>query len=132
MANWKEKDFDPANKTYTYWLMVHGEWVKLTRTNLVTIPFDETLHSTHAPALRYGPLTEHYDTDDFLLVDLINRSISLLPEEQQDAFRLRYYDDLSYHEISDRSQCSLETAKVRVFFAVRRLRDLLQHIVKDF
>lgn len=58
----------------------------------------------------------------------LRQAIAKLPAKMQQCTRLRIYQDLSYREISVAMKLSIETVKVHLFQARRRLRALLQDI----
>ncbi len=58
----------------------------------------------------------------------LQRAIEKLPEKMQQCTRLRIYQDLSYREIAVTMKLSIETVKVHLFQARKKLRNLLQDI----
>ncbi len=65
------------------------------------------------------------------LLQLIQTSLELLPEDYREAFVLREYNGLSYNEISDIIGESLDVVKVRIFRAKKKLRDILAPYLAD-
>ncbi|HLP27457.1 MAG TPA: RNA polymerase sigma factor [Candidatus Didemnitutus sp.] len=65
------------------------------------------------------------------LLQLIQTSLELLPEDYREAFVLREYNGLSYNEISDIIGESLDVVKVRIFRAKKKLRDVLAPYLAD-
>lgn len=56
----------------------------------------------------------------------IRELISLLPDEQQEVVRLRYYDKLSFAEIAEHTDVSINTALGRMRYALINLRRMIQ------
>ncbi|MBU3742787.1 MAG: sigma-70 family RNA polymerase sigma factor [Candidatus Kapabacteria bacterium] len=52
--------------------------------------------------------------------------LSGLPEKQRETFCLRYYDELTYEEISQIMQCALGTAKANYHWAVKKIAEALR------
>lgn len=52
--------------------------------------------------------------------------IDLLPEDQQEVVRLRYYSDLSFREIAEQTNVSINTALGRMRYALINLRKLIK------
>ena len=58
---------------------------------------------------------------------LVRKFVDKLPEKYQKLVKLRYFKELSYKEISDKTNSPLGTIKAQLF----RARDLLFQIMKD-
>ena len=56
----------------------------------------------------------------------IRSLIDLLPEEQQEVVRLRYYSKLSFQEIAEHTDVSINTALGRMRYALINLRRLIK------
>lgn len=50
--------------------------------------------------------------------------IALLPESQRTVLIMRFYDDLSFKEIAEKTQCSINTALGRMRYAIMNLKKL--------
>src|SRR5690606_31533992 len=57
--------------------------------------------------------------------DLLIRELSKLPEKQREVFSLRYFDDLSYNEISALLGTTVGGLKANYFHAVKKLSEKL-------
>jgi RNA polymerase sigma-70 factor (ECF subfamily) len=56
----------------------------------------------------------------------IRNLIELLPEEQQEVVRLRYYSKLSFQEIAEHTDVSINTALGRMRYALINLRRMIK------
>ena len=56
---------------------------------------------------------------------LINRALSTLPEEQKEAVVLKVWTDMTFEEIAEVQQCSLQTVASRYRYAIARLKELI-------
>ena len=92
-----------------------------------------------------------YDNDDFSIFDLISgneenieekliseqiqhdltRMLVFLPENQQEVIKLRFFDGLSFKEIADQTETSINTTLGRVRYALINLRKIMDqhHII---
>ncbi|MFZ9870582.1 MAG: RNA polymerase sigma factor [Candidatus Kapaibacteriota bacterium] len=85
------------------------------------LEFDELLYNP-------GESREHERNE---MMDLIARALELLPQDMREAFVLREYQGLSYKEMTVILDIKLETAKVRVFRARQRIKEILQPYLDD-
>jgi RNA polymerase sigma-70 factor (ECF subfamily) len=60
----------------------------------------------------------------------IERALSMLPNEQREAFLLKHVEDLTYEEIAAMTGVSVPALKMRVKRACDGLRDLLQGVYR--
>ncbi len=65
------------------------------------------------------------------LLQLIQTSLDLLPDDYREAFVLREYNGLTYNEIADVIGQSLDVVKVRIFRAKKKLREILAPYLAD-
>lgn len=56
----------------------------------------------------------------------VRRLVELLPEEQKEVVRLRYYGGLSFKEIADQTEVSINTALGRMRYALINLRRMIK------
>lgn len=70
------------------------------------------------------PLESHADQE---LRSLVSGALADLPQAQQQAIELAYYDGLSHAEIAARLNQPLGTVKTRIKLGMSKLRDSLRH-----
>ena len=76
--------------------------------------------------LRFAEPTAEDDIVHGEMEQTIRDLIDLLPEEQQEAVRLRYYSKLSFQEIAEQTEVSINTALGRMRYALINLRRLIK------
>ncbi|MFC2131315.1 RNA polymerase sigma factor [Bacteroidota bacterium] len=69
------------------------------------------------------------ETDE--LLNLVKRGIELLPKDIRELFILREYDGLSYSEIAEITESNMNTVKVKLFRAKKKLRKILEPYMED-
>jgi RNA polymerase sigma-70 factor (ECF subfamily) len=57
--------------------------------------------------------------------DRVRKMVDMLPEDQREVIILRHYADLSFKEIADLTQCSINTALGRMRYGLINLRKLM-------
>ncbi len=65
------------------------------------------------------------------LLNLIKTALDLLSEEDRELFIMREYDNLSYDEIADITDRNVNTIRVRLFRAKKKLRKILKPYMAD-
>ena len=65
------------------------------------------------------------------MLRLIAMAIELLPHDMKEAFVLREYQGLSYNEITVLLNIKVETAKVRVFRARQKIKEILEPYLNE-
>jgi RNA polymerase sigma-70 factor (ECF subfamily) len=90
--------------------------------NAAAVEFDDTM---------YNPGVSR-EADRSEMMQLIHTALELLPHDMREAFVLREYDGMPYQEIADLLQIKLETAKVRVFRAKQKIREILEPYLNEF
>ena len=76
--------------------------------------------------LRYAENTAEDDIVHGELMETVRRLIDELPDEQQEVVRLRYYSKLSFQEIAEQTEVSINTALGRMRYALINLRRLIK------
>ena len=90
---------------------------------IVDIPDDiERDRILNAPTLTVGNVETSYHNEQ-TYTDLENM-ITLLPEPQQEVVRMRIYENRSFKEIAELTDCSINTALGRMRYAVINLRKM--------
>ena len=56
----------------------------------------------------------------------VARLVDFLPENQQEVIRMRYYEDLSFKEIADKTGVSINTALGRMRYAILNMRRIAE------
>ena len=74
------------------------------------------------------PITDH-SVEQGLVVDQIysdlHRMINFLPDEQREVLRMRIFDDMSFKDIADITNVSINTALGRMRYALINLRKMM-------
>ena len=68
--------------------------------------------------------SEYVDFDNEVLIRL-QKAIIGLPDKQRLVFNMRYYDDLSYEEISAITGSSVQTLKTNYHYAKEKIKDCI-------
>ena len=76
--------------------------------------------------LRYAENTAEDDIVHSELMESVRMLIDELPEEQQEVVRLRYYSKLSFQEIAEQTEVSINTALGRMRYALINLRRMIK------
>ena len=76
--------------------------------------------------LRFAEPTTEDDMVHSEMEQTIRDLIELLPEEQQEVVRLRYYSKLSFQEIAEQTEVSINTALGRMRYALINLRRMIK------
>ena len=76
--------------------------------------------------MRFSEPTAEDDIVHGEIEETVRELIALLPDEQQEVVRLRYYDKLSFAEIAEQTDVSINTALGRMRYALINLRRMIQ------
>jgi len=117
--------FDPSRGSgVRAWLttIVHHRAIDLLRKRSGRLrdqtPLDEAEAAVASPE-PWGEVAARLDRDR------VRAAVAALPDDQQRAIELAYFDGLSHREIADRTGMPLGTVKGRVRLGLRKLRGLL-------
>ena len=72
---------------------------------------------------------EHTVEDDMVSAQItsdVRRLVEMLPEEQREVVMLRYYSELSFKEIAEQTNVSINTALGRMRYALINLRKMIK------
>jgi len=102
-----------------------------------------TIARNHCLSHRSRSKRQYVEVEDFHLVyrdvpyeqkellQLIQTTLELLPDDYREAFVLREYNGLSYNEIAEIIGESIDVVKVRIFRAKKKLREILAPYLAD-
>lgn len=76
--------------------------------------------------MRFSEPTAEDELVNSEIEQTIRDLIDLLPEEQQEVVRLRYYSKLSFQEIAEQTEVSINTALGRMRYALINLRRMIK------
>ena len=76
--------------------------------------------------LRFAEDTVEDDIVHHELMDTVRRLVEELPEDQREVVRLRYYSKLSFQEIAEHTEVSINTALGRMRYALINLRRMIK------
>jgi RNA polymerase sigma-70 factor (ECF subfamily) len=94
--------------------------------HLQTIKNHLSIESDHISYVSDRKADDYFDEET--AVHRINEAINSLPEKQKIVFHLRYYEGLSYHEISDITETSVGALKASYHHAVKKIESFLKEI----
>lgn len=89
---------------------------KRSRTN--TIGFEPEVHSNG---------TSGMELDGDAIAHRLNTCVALLPDKQRAVFCMRYYDEMTYEEMSSVTGTSIGALKASYHHAVKKLEDYILH-----
>ena len=76
--------------------------------------------------LRFAENTVEDEIVHSELMETVRRLVEELPEDQREVVRLRYYSKLSFQEIAEQTEVSINTALGRMRYALINLRRLIK------
>lgn len=92
---------------------------------------EEDLYEYNTTALIEKVQSDWQPTPEDEIIDkqrfqLLRYAVSQLPEKYRTVIELRYYEDLSYEEISERLSITLSNVKIQIMRAKQMLSELMQ------
>ena len=98
--------------------------------HLKTISDDET----EVPLFNSTKFSEK-NIEDELVINQVHKDLNIvveqLPKEQKEVVILRYYKDLSFKEIAEQTNVSINTALGRMRYAIINMRKIMEEINVD-
>lgn len=79
----------------------------------------------------YLPDEDDRTGDDIIIKQALRKAIAELTDDFREALELRYYEGLSYEEISETLNIGLSLAKVRVFRAKQQLQKIMAPYIHE-
>ena len=76
--------------------------------------------------LKYSEKCQESQIIEQQNLDTLKQMLSYLPENQQEIVFLRFYEDLSFREIAEQKEISINTALGRMRYALINLRKMIQ------
>lgn len=111
-------------------------WISRIAHNLIIDYFrqeknENTVSNDEAPVdlLNNPTLCDGTIEDELIKVQItsdIRKLISFLPENQREVLEMRYYQDLSFKEIADKTGVSINTALGRMRYAILNMRRMAE------
>ncbi len=78
-----------------------------------------------------GVQDDESSSDKKELLGLIKKGLKQMPEEYREYFVLREYDGFSYLEIAEIMNTNIDTVKVKIFRAKKKMREILAPYMKE-
>lgn len=122
--------YDPSRGTPTAWLvtLTRSRGIDRLRSRVskggkTSVSIEESPAAHDAAGDGPGPLDTYADRE---LSSAVIKAMAELPEAQQQALELAYYEGLSHTEIAERLKQPLGTIKTRIKLGMDKLKGLLQ------
>lgn len=117
------KEFRGESKFFTYLYRIAMNY----SLNHLSKKKRETQRSTDIDSMDIASDDKNTDElmDDTARTKLLEEAIGKLPEQQRAVFNMRYYDDLSYEEISKITNKTVGGMKANYFHAVKNIQKFL-------
>lgn len=102
---------------------------------LSTISIDQPVEGEDGGSMQFDLRDSGLDPNETLLKQQRKRYLQMAMDRIPDSFRklveLRYFDELSYEEISEKMEIPLGTVKAKLFRSRELLEDEMKKVIKD-
>ena len=115
-------------KAYLY-QSVHNRCMKYFRHIKVERKYTNYLHYTLIDEELYQPVTDGYPVANLISQEMeaiVEKALQSLPEKCREIFCLQRFEDLSYAEIAEKLNISVNTVKTQITRATQKLRENLK------
>ena len=111
------------------------DWLRKKQVKGGGAEFDDTIQLTQVePASKTVPKPEalpHQAMEREEIRACIEKAISQLSPEQRAVILMKEIDDMQYHEIAEALGCSIGTVMSRLFYARKKLQNLLRDVYEN-
>jgi RNA polymerase sigma-70 factor (ECF subfamily) len=108
------------------------DWLRKKHVKAGEAEFDDAIHLTQIePASKTVPKTEalpHQVMEQGEIRVRIEKAIGQLSPEQRAVILMKEIDEMQYHEIAEALGCSIGTVMSRLFYARKKLQNLLRDV----
>lgn len=120
--------YQETGKFYSWLMRIVHNWIvdryRHEKNNAMVVSNDESeVDLFNAPAMAINENKEQEMIDQQTLKD-VKQLIELLPDSQREVLVMRFYDELSFKEIAEKTNCSINTALGRMRYAIMNLKKL--------
>ena len=111
------------------------DWLRKKYIKAGTAEFDDTIQLRQIdPASKTVPKTEALPHEAMQRAEIrtrIEKAIAQLSPEQRAVVLMKEIDDMQYHEIAEALGCSIGTVMSRLFYARKKLQNLLRDVYEN-
>ena len=111
------------------------DWLRKKQVKGGGAEFDDAIQLTQIdPASKTAPKTEALPYQAMERDEIrarIEKAIGQLPPEQRAVILMKEIDDMQYHEIAEALGCSIGTVMSRLFYARKKLQNLLRDVYEN-
>lgn len=119
-------------KTWLYRIAVNKSKNLLRKKKLLTfIRFGSSSNDEEEKELDFPDISQNNKVESKELEEKFLEVVANLPEKQREVFSLRYFDNLSFNEISQMLGTSVGGLKANYFHAVRKIASALKEYMEE-